>query len=233
MGRAEGGAPQRGLRLLERYGSWAVVLAYVLPVPSALIYAAAGWTGMSLRRFLALDLLGTALWVGLIVGLGYGIGRPAVHIATLVSRYSLWVTIGLVLAIVLWTTVRSRRAMPPGGDCVDAMMGARARARAGAGAQRVGPRQGPPRVVGGKERVHLRLAGPRPRVPAAAQTADELEVGEVARGQHVEPPLAGAREHRDRPACRPRESLAAGASRAQDPPHAGRPGRSPPPGRPG
>jgi membrane protein DedA with SNARE-associated domain len=108
-GGARGGRrAERGLRFLERFGSWAVVLAYVLPVPSALIYAAAGWTGMSLRRFLALDLLGTSLWVGLIVGLGYGIGRPAVHVATLVSRYSLWVTIALVLGIVLWATVRSR-----------------------------------------------------------------------------------------------------------------------------
>jgi membrane protein DedA with SNARE-associated domain len=49
----------RAVRALQRYGSWAVVLAYVLPVPSGLIYAAAGWTGMRVRRFLLLDLIGT------------------------------------------------------------------------------------------------------------------------------------------------------------------------------
>ena len=59
---------QRAIGLLERYGSWAVLLAYFIPVPSALIYAAAGWTGMRLRRFLLLDLAGTAMWVALIVG---------------------------------------------------------------------------------------------------------------------------------------------------------------------
>jgi membrane protein DedA with SNARE-associated domain len=60
----------RAIRALQRYGSWAVVLAYVLPVPGALIYASAGWTGMRLRRFFLLDLAGTSLWVALNVGLG-------------------------------------------------------------------------------------------------------------------------------------------------------------------
>ena len=77
----------RAVRLLERNDSWAVVFAYLLPVPSALIYAAAGWTGMSLRRFLLLDLAGTLLWVALIVGLGYAIGRDAVNVAHAITNY--------------------------------------------------------------------------------------------------------------------------------------------------
>ena len=79
----------RAIDLLERYDSWAVVLAYLLPVPSALIYAAAGWTGMSLRRFLLLDLVGTCLWVALIVGLGYAIGHSAVDVAHAITNYGL------------------------------------------------------------------------------------------------------------------------------------------------
>lgn len=96
----------RALRFLERYREWAIVFAYLLPVPSALIYAGAGWTGMSLRRFLIFDLLGTAIWIALIVGLGFAIGHPAVHVATVISHYSLYVSIGLVVAIVgysIWT----------------------------------------------------------------------------------------------------------------------------------
>ena len=46
-------------RMAERYGPAAVVLAYYLPLPSLLIYAAAGLSGMRLRTFVALDLLGT------------------------------------------------------------------------------------------------------------------------------------------------------------------------------
>ena len=97
----------RTIRFSERYGSWAVVLAYVLPVPSALIYAAAGWTGMRLRRFLLLDLAGTALWIALIVGLGYAIGRSAVHVAHEITHYSLLLTLALVVVAVVSVLVRA------------------------------------------------------------------------------------------------------------------------------
>src|SRR4051812_17786359 len=42
-------------RMAERFGPAAVVLAYYLPLPSLLIYVAAGLSGMRLRTFLALD----------------------------------------------------------------------------------------------------------------------------------------------------------------------------------
>jgi membrane-associated protein len=98
---------ERAVRFSERYGSWAVLLAYVLPVPSALIYAVAGWTGMRLRRFLLLDLAGTILWVALIVGLGYAIGRTAVHIAHEITHYSLLLTLGLVVVVVVVAVLRA------------------------------------------------------------------------------------------------------------------------------
>jgi membrane-associated protein len=97
---------ERAVRLLERYDSWAVVLAYLLPVPSAVIYAAAGWTGMRLRRFLVLDLLGTAIWIGLVVGLGYAIGSSAVQVAREITHYSLYTTLGLVAAALVVGVVR-------------------------------------------------------------------------------------------------------------------------------
>ncbi len=98
----------RAVRLLERYDSWAVLLAYFLPVPSGLIYAAAGWTGMRLRRFLLLDLVGTAAWVGLVVGLGYAIGRSAVHIAKAITNYGLLLTLALAVLTVVFVGVRAR-----------------------------------------------------------------------------------------------------------------------------
>ncbi len=98
---------ERAIRMLERYGSWAVVLAYFLPVPSALIYAAAGWTGMRLRRFILLDLIGTLLWVALIVGLGYAIGHSAVDVAKAITHYSLLATLALVLVMVLVVVLRA------------------------------------------------------------------------------------------------------------------------------
>jgi membrane-associated protein len=96
-------------RMERRFGPWAVVLAYFLPVPSTLIYAAVGDGGMRLRRFLVLDILGTMLWTGLLAAAGYAIGRDAVDVANAVARYSLWISIGLVVVIVGWSTRKQAR----------------------------------------------------------------------------------------------------------------------------
>jgi membrane-associated protein len=104
---------QRSGAHLERFGGLAVVLAPYLPVPSAFIYAAAGWTGMSLRRFLLYDVLGLLAWIGLIVGLGYGIGRPAVHVAKTISHYGLIATLVLVFVAVAIGSIRARRVTAP------------------------------------------------------------------------------------------------------------------------
>lgn len=89
-------------RFMRRFGGAAVALAYFLPVPSALVYAAAGWSGMRLRVFLVLDVLGALLWVAFMVGLGYAIGQSAVDVAKAISRYGLWLTLALVVGIVGW-----------------------------------------------------------------------------------------------------------------------------------
>jgi len=93
-------------RLEARFGPAAVVLAYLLPVPTALIYAAVGDGGMRLWVFLILDALGTIVWTGLLAAAGWQLGHTAVDVANAVARYSLWVTLGLVALIVLW---RARR----------------------------------------------------------------------------------------------------------------------------
>jgi membrane-associated protein len=104
---------RRAMRLIERARSWAVALAPILPVPSVIIYAAAGWTGMRLRRFLVLDLIGTFGWVALIVGLGYALGHSAVNVAHAITHYSLLITIGLVVvsvAVGVWRGFRTEPA---------------------------------------------------------------------------------------------------------------------------
>ncbi len=101
---------QRSGAHLERFGGLAVAFAPYLPVPSQFIYAAAGWTGMSLRRFMAFDVLGMMSWIGLIVGLGYAVGQPAVHVAKAISRYGLLATIAIVAVAVSVAVLRARRA---------------------------------------------------------------------------------------------------------------------------
>lgn len=96
-------------RVSHRWGWLAVATAYLLPVPSALVYAAVGWTGMRLAVFLVWDFVGALAWVALIVGLGYAIGQRAVDVAHAVSHYALVLTIALVVGIVarqLWVARR-------------------------------------------------------------------------------------------------------------------------------
>jgi membrane protein DedA with SNARE-associated domain len=95
-------------RMAERFGPAAVVLAYYLPLPTLLIYVAAGLSGMRLRSFLALDVVGTLLWVAPIVVLGYAIGKPAVEVVDQIDHYSTFLAIGAVL-VVIGVQVRRRR----------------------------------------------------------------------------------------------------------------------------
>jgi membrane-associated protein len=103
---------KRAMRVVERSRSWGIVFGYILPIPTAVIYAAAGWTGMPLWRFLVLDLIGTGIWVGLIVGLGYAIGHPAVHVAHEISHYGLLATLAIVVFAVVIGVWRGSR-LPP------------------------------------------------------------------------------------------------------------------------
>src|SRR3954452_25603294 len=95
-------------RIEARFGPFAVVLAYLLPIPSALIYAAVGEGGMRLGVFLALDVLGTVLWTALLAAAGYGFGQQAVDVADAVSHYGLWVALALVVVVALRVRHRAR-----------------------------------------------------------------------------------------------------------------------------
>jgi membrane-associated protein len=105
----------RGERFFRRFGVWAIVLAPILPVPSPLFYLAAGESGMNFWLFLGADLAGTLIYIGGIVAAGWLVGQPAVTAAQAVSNYALWIIIGMVVLIVLWSfygAMRSQRQLP-------------------------------------------------------------------------------------------------------------------------
>jgi membrane-associated protein len=99
----------RAHRMMERWGPAAVILAYVLPVPTALVDAAAGWAGMRFAVFVVCDILGALLWAALLVGLGYGLGQHAVDVVKQISHYSLYLTIAIVIGIVVQQGLANRR----------------------------------------------------------------------------------------------------------------------------
>lgn len=96
-------------RWTEKYGAVAVLTAYYLPVPTVLIYAAAGWAGMRLSTFLVLDVAGALLWTTLLALLGYWIGQSAVDAVEAFSDYTLYITLGLVAVIVARQILVTRR----------------------------------------------------------------------------------------------------------------------------
>jgi membrane-associated protein len=103
-------AVERAERFFRRWGWWAMVLAYYIPIPNLLIYLAAGESGMSLWLFISLDLIGTALGIVPFILLGYAIGQSAVDVAELITRYSGISTVVLIALIVAWNVFRARRA---------------------------------------------------------------------------------------------------------------------------
>ena len=70
--------------------------------------------GMRLVTFIVLDFIGTALWTGLLIGLGWG-GHHAVVVAQAISRYSLWVSLGIVVIVVVgqFRPARRKGLIPP------------------------------------------------------------------------------------------------------------------------
>jgi membrane protein DedA with SNARE-associated domain len=80
----------------------AVVLAMLPGVPTAVVFALAGWARMRLTTFLLLDMAGALAMTGLVAGLGYGLGQHAVDIVLLIDRYASAVSLTLIgLALLL------------------------------------------------------------------------------------------------------------------------------------
>jgi membrane protein DedA with SNARE-associated domain len=111
------GRRNRGVKYMNRVQRWgrkftwpAVLVSQFLPIPTAIIYAVAGWAGMRLVTFLILDGIGSLLWAGMLAGLGWELGHHAVVVAQTISHYGLWISLALVVVIVFFQ-VRSQRRL--------------------------------------------------------------------------------------------------------------------------
>lgn len=102
----------RAERIAERFGPLAILLTYIIPLPSAVVYASVGAAGMRFRTFFLVNLLGATLTRGLYIYLGYQIGQPAVEVVQVIAKYSWYLSIAL-LVFVFVTVWRQSRRQPP------------------------------------------------------------------------------------------------------------------------
>lgn len=59
----------------EKHGGKAVIIARFMPIVRTFTPFVAGVGAMPYKRFLTFDIIGGALWVGICVGMGYGLGN--------------------------------------------------------------------------------------------------------------------------------------------------------------
>ncbi len=86
----------------------AVVIAVLPGIPTAVVYAAAGWTRMRLTTFLLLDLVGAVLIAAVVAGLGYSLGQRAVDVVLTIDRYASAVSLTVIAVALLVPVVKAR-----------------------------------------------------------------------------------------------------------------------------
>lgn len=94
-----------------RHGGKIVTVARFIEGLRQLNGIIAGTSGMPWRRFFVFNALGAALWVGLWATLAYAAGSHITAIYDEISRYQLYVLIGLgvlIAALVVWHYLRRR-----------------------------------------------------------------------------------------------------------------------------
>ncbi|MDQ2961301.1 MAG: DedA family protein [Candidatus Dormibacteraeota bacterium] len=103
----------RAERFFGRWGLWTILFAYFLPVPNDVLYFGAGDARINFWRFIATDFVGSLLWIGLWVSLGFVIGDPARRVADTLGQYSGRITIALVAVIVAISMISAWRTPRP------------------------------------------------------------------------------------------------------------------------
>ncbi|MEZ4400258.1 MAG: DedA family protein [Kofleriaceae bacterium] len=91
---------EKSEQFFARHGAWTVFIARFLPVVRHLISIPAGIARMRLPTFLLQTFLGSALWGGGLMVLGYQIGANWESVAKKAKRVDLMVAVVMVLLIV-------------------------------------------------------------------------------------------------------------------------------------
>ena len=86
-----------------------VVISRVPGIPGTLVWLVAGWSGMRLRVFLIADFLACLILTVGVALLGYSLGQAAVDVIQTIDRYALWISLGLVVLIAVWSGAKANK----------------------------------------------------------------------------------------------------------------------------
>ncbi|GHC92759.1 hypothetical protein GCM10007079_41340 [Nocardiopsis terrae] len=110
---------ERGRRFAERLQTmnpWImrlfIPLSYLPGVPGGVPHVIAGVSGMRLRTYLLLDVIGALMITSVVAFVGYHSGQAGVDVVLLVDRYAVWLTFALIFgmaAIPVHTSVKDQR----------------------------------------------------------------------------------------------------------------------------
>jgi len=97
--------------IAHRFDVVALAFTFVpIPLPGAVIYAALGAAGTSLRKFLAVSFFCSLVTTAGYMYAGYLIGEPAVELMDVYGKYLWYVSIALIVGMIALAIWRSRRA---------------------------------------------------------------------------------------------------------------------------
>jgi len=103
---------ERAHRWFGRYGRWAATLGYCLPLLRGYIGYAAGIAAQSARGFTLSAIIGTAIWTGALITLGYHLAAHLSAIERVIRPFSYTVAAVVLLVVVIffWHRVQEVRA---------------------------------------------------------------------------------------------------------------------------
>ncbi|MGL5928757.1 MAG: DedA family protein [Dermatophilaceae bacterium] len=101
---------ERGFAIFDRYGAVVVLLGRLIPIVRSVVSLPAGVSRMPLPRFLALTAVGSGIWNGIFIALGYRLREDYALVEQWVGPFATGVLVVAVLAVV-WLAVRRRRQL--------------------------------------------------------------------------------------------------------------------------
>lgn len=103
---------ERAQGAFNRYGTPLLLVGSVIPGIQGFVGYVGGLAEMSFARFFVSVLIGKAVWIGALIGLGYALGNNVGMIDTFLSHFGLIVLLLVVALAVVWYSKQRRRHQP-------------------------------------------------------------------------------------------------------------------------